>query len=141
MFILNGTPLPLDTPFVAGDIQYPANWLRLTSLEEKQAIGIEEVPDPEQYDDRFFWGPGNPKDFEQVKTMLLQQIKQIAFSLLSPTDYKLIRKLETGKEVDDATLAERAAIRQAVLDNEALVNKAKTTEQLASVQFTWPTKE
>jgi hypothetical protein len=48
MFLLNGVPLPLDTPFrdAAGN-SYPANWLRLTSLEEKQAIGITEVPDPE----------------------------------------------------------------------------------------------
>lgn len=48
MFLLNGSPLPLDTPFrdAAGN-SYPANWMRLTSLEEKQAIGITEVPDPE----------------------------------------------------------------------------------------------
>ena len=48
MFLLNGVPLPLDTPFkdAAGN-SYPANWLRLTTLEEKQAIGIIEVPDPE----------------------------------------------------------------------------------------------
>ena len=47
-FLLNGSPLPLDTPFrdAAGN-SYPANWLRLTTLEEKQAIGITEVPDPE----------------------------------------------------------------------------------------------
>lgn len=47
MFLLNNVPLPLDTPFkdAAGN-SYPANWLRLTTLEEKQAIGITEVPDP-----------------------------------------------------------------------------------------------
>jgi hypothetical protein len=48
MFLLNNVPLPLDTPFKdAAGFSYPANWLRLTSLEEKQAIGITEVPDPE----------------------------------------------------------------------------------------------
>lgn len=47
MFLLNGSPLPLDTPFKdAEGTSYPANWLRLTTLEEKQAIGITEVPDP-----------------------------------------------------------------------------------------------
>ena len=61
MFMLNGSPLPIDTPFEVDGTHYPANWLRLTSLEEKQAIGITEVPDPEPYDDRFFWGVGNPK--------------------------------------------------------------------------------
>jgi len=48
MFLLNEQPLPLDTPFKDADgNSYPANWLRLTSLEEKEAIGITEVPDPE----------------------------------------------------------------------------------------------
>lgn len=48
MFLLNGQPLPIDTPFKDADgNSYPANWLRLTSLEEKQAIGITEVADPE----------------------------------------------------------------------------------------------
>jgi hypothetical protein len=48
MFLLNGQPLPLDTPFrdAAGN-SYPANWMRLTTIHEKNAIGITEVPDPE----------------------------------------------------------------------------------------------
>lgn len=48
MFLLNGVPLPLDTPFKTEDgTSFPANWLRLTTLAEKEAIGITEVPDPE----------------------------------------------------------------------------------------------
>ena len=47
MFLLNGQPLPLDTPFKdAAGTSYPANWLRLTTIHEKNAIGITEVPDP-----------------------------------------------------------------------------------------------
>jgi hypothetical protein len=61
MFLLNGQPLQIDTPFEVDGTHYPANWLRLTSLEEKQAIGITEVADPEPYDDRFYWGVDNPK--------------------------------------------------------------------------------
>ncbi len=64
MFKLEGRPLPLDTPFIAGDVQYPANWLRLTTAEEKAAIGITEEADPEIYDDRFYWGVGIPKQLE-----------------------------------------------------------------------------
>jgi hypothetical protein len=55
MFLLNNQPLPVDTPFTANEIQYPANWLRLASAEEKAAIGITEVPDPVRADDRFYW--------------------------------------------------------------------------------------
>jgi len=47
MFMLNNKPLPLDTPFKTEDgTSFPANWLRLTTLDEKHAIGITEVPDP-----------------------------------------------------------------------------------------------
>lgn len=47
MFMLNGKPLAIDTPFRdANGVQYPANWLRLTTWAEKEAIGITEEPDP-----------------------------------------------------------------------------------------------
>jgi hypothetical protein len=62
MFLLNGNTLPLDTPFTVDGTHYPANWLRLTSIEEKNAVGITEVPDVSvTYDDRFYWGVDNPK--------------------------------------------------------------------------------
>jgi hypothetical protein len=62
MFKHNNTTIPLDTPFTIDGTSYPANWLRLTSLAEKQAVGIEEVADvTTTYDDRFFWGVDNPK--------------------------------------------------------------------------------
>ena len=35
-----------DVPFTHNGIKYPATWLRLTTLEEKQAIGIVEEPEP-----------------------------------------------------------------------------------------------
>lgn len=54
-FLLNGQPLAVDTPFTANDIQYPANWLRLATAEEKEAIGITEVADAVRADDRFYW--------------------------------------------------------------------------------------
>jgi hypothetical protein len=66
MFLLNNKPLSPDTAFTHEGIQYPANWLRLASLEEKQAIGITEVPDPVRADDSFYWDGdiNNPKALE-----------------------------------------------------------------------------
>ena len=62
MFKHNNQTIPLDTPFTIDGTSYPANWLRLTSLEEKNAVGITEVPDvTETYDSRFYWGVDNPK--------------------------------------------------------------------------------
>lgn len=68
-FQLNGQPFNIDVAFTHNGIQYPANWFRLASAEDRAAIGITEVPDPEPYDQRFYWGPNNPKllnDREEV---------------------------------------------------------------------------
>jgi hypothetical protein len=62
MFKHNDKIIPLDTPFEINGTSYPANWLRLTSIEEKNAVGIVEVADETTtYDDRFYWGVDNPK--------------------------------------------------------------------------------
>ena len=62
MFMLNSKPLQPDTPFQIDGTSYPANWLRLTSIAEKNAVGITEVADvTTTYEDRFYWGVDNPK--------------------------------------------------------------------------------
>jgi hypothetical protein len=63
MYKLNGRTLNPDEGFQHEGTSYPQNWLRLTSLEEKQAIGIVETPDvvAPWYDQRFYWGVDNPK--------------------------------------------------------------------------------
>jgi len=64
---LNGNPLPLDVAFKTSDgTQYPANWLRLSSAEEKTAIGITEVADAVNYDNRFYKSDGTPKSLVDV---------------------------------------------------------------------------
>jgi hypothetical protein len=69
MFLLNNQPLAVDTPFTANEIQYPANWLRLASAEEKAAIGITEEADPVRASDVFYWDGNlaNPKNLNDVE--------------------------------------------------------------------------
>jgi len=110
MFLLNGNPLPIDTPFEINGTHYPANWLRLTSIEEKNAVGITEVADPEPYDDRFYWGHDNPKDLDVLKTNWTAQVKDTANKLLSQTDWMYIRKIERNVDLPADTLAYRQAV-------------------------------
>ena len=56
----DGTPIPIDSAFSIGTINYPANWLRLSTAEEKTAAGIVEVEDPIVYDSRFYHFDGTP---------------------------------------------------------------------------------
>jgi len=62
----DGTGIPVDAPFTIGTTNYPANWLRLSTAEEKTAAGIIEVADPKVYDSRFYWGDGTAKALDDV---------------------------------------------------------------------------
>jgi hypothetical protein len=138
MFTLNGSTLQLDTPFTdANGTQYPANWLRLATPEERTAIGIAEIADPEPYDDRYYWGVGNPKDLDQCKTILIAQVKQIAASLLAPTDWKVVRFIESAAPIGTAVTAYREDIRNDSNNNEAAINACTTVDELAALQLTW----
>jgi len=65
-FKLGTRTIQLDTPFTHNDIQYPANWLRLATEEDKSAIGMTWEADAFRADDRFYWDGNinNPKALE-----------------------------------------------------------------------------
>ena len=86
MFLLNNQPLAVDTPFTANEIQYPANWLRLSSAEEKSAIGITEVADVDMnFDNRFYWSKDLPKALED-KEEVDQDGNPLYVKVLDKTD-------------------------------------------------------
>ena len=126
MFKHNNQTIPLDTPFTIDGTSYPANWLRLTSLEEKEAVGIVEVPDEiASYDDRFYWGIDNPKQLDDItvtpeegepytqhglKHQWTATVKDTANKLLAQTDWMIIRKVERNVDVPEATTTYRQAV-------------------------------
>ena len=110
MFLLNGQPLQTGIPFEVNGTQYPANWLNLTTLGEKEAIGITEVADPVGWDDRFYWSHDNPKDLTDLKKNWTAQVKDTANKLLAQTDWMIIRKTERNVEIPAATVTYRAAV-------------------------------
>jgi len=64
-YIFNGNPVNIDSEITINSIRYPH--LRDPVLREQ--LGIVEVADPENFDQRFYWGVGNPKllnDREEV---------------------------------------------------------------------------
>lgn len=141
MFLLNGQSLPLDIAFTdAHGVQRPANWLRLSTLEEKEEAGITEVPDPVRHDDRFFWDHNIPKDLTQLKADWSRRVNEIAFTMLAPTDWMVVRKLETNKDVPAEVAAYRAAVRMAAEDNQSTLNAAADIEAFVAVatMLKWP---
>lgn len=149
MFILNGKPLPLDAPFTHNGVQYPANWLRLTTLEEKQAIGITEEPDPIIHDQRYYWDIGIPKKLEDetitseeegrtyiqtgLKTQHILQTKETANSLLSPTDWYVVRKFERNIDIPADIVSYRNDVISVAEEREELISAVTTVEELKAL--------
>lgn len=65
-FKLGTKTIQLDTPFTHNNLQYPSNWIRLASEEDKSAIGMTWEADAVRADDRYYWGGdiNNPKALE-----------------------------------------------------------------------------
>ena len=104
--------LPLDIAFDHNEIQYPANWLRLSTAEQRDELGITWVADTSQnYDQRFYWGVDNPKDLDDLKTLWKSKQSEIAASLLAPSDWRVIKAKETSSTMPAAWKTYRAAIR------------------------------
>jgi hypothetical protein len=122
MFQLNGNPISIDSEQTINGVRYPH--LREPALREQ--LGIVEVADPENYDQRFYWGVGNPKQLNDeevtpegatesytqkgLKSQWAAQIKDTAGKLLAQTDWMVIRKAERNIDVPAAVAAKRAAI-------------------------------
>ena len=138
MFLLDGQPLAVDTPFKTPDgTQYPANWLRLSTAEEKEAIGITEVADPEPYDQRFYWGydaEGHliPKDHAQLVEQWTAQTRTTANTLLQPTDWIIIREVDNGKAADPVLKTWREEIRLAAGSKVYEIGQTTGTDALAA---------
>jgi len=132
MFILDGRPLSPDVPFEHDGISYPANWLRLASPEERAAIGITEVPDPAPYDQRFYWGPGLPKDHTQLMDIWVLQTRHTANTLLAPSDWLVVREMDNGTSVPEPWALWRETIRAATSTKCDAIRATVDTDELAA---------
>ena len=155
-FKLNGNPLAVDVAFSHNDIQYPANWLRLSTAEEKTAIGITEVADAPTYDSRFYWNDGtakslddeDAKDYEGnllknpdgsqmvilgVKSVLKAQEKVTAGTLLAPYDWYVVRKAEKSTAIPTAITTYRDGVRTACDTREKEIDACSDTAALVTL--------
>jgi hypothetical protein len=155
-FKLNGKPLAVDVAFNHNDINYPANWLRLSTKAEKEAIGISEVADDPVYDSRFYWGDGtakalddvNAKDdkgnllknedgsqmvIQGVKSILKAQEKETAGSLLAKYDWYVVRKAEKSTAIPTAITTYRDGVRTACNTRETEITNCADTAALVTL--------
>lgn len=137
MFTLNGTPISIDNEYTTEDgVTYPH--LRDPAIREQ--LGVVEVPDPQDYDQRFYWGVGIPKDLDQLKAQWIAQTKNDANAQLTQTDWMVIRKAERNIDVPADTVSARAAIIAEANEKEAAITAATSVEELMQAVGVVPTE-
>ena len=155
-FLLNGNPLAVDVPFTYGDVNYPANWLRLSTAQEKKDLGITEVADSPVYDSRFYNGDGSAKALDDVnatdengdllkdkdgnqvvilgvKSILKAQEKATAGSLLAKYDWYVVRKAEKSTAIPTAITTYRDGVRTACDTREKEIDACSDTAALVTL--------
>lgn len=153
-FKLGTKTIQLDTPFTHNDIQYPANWIRLASEEDKSAIGMTWEADAVRADDRFYWDGdiNNPKALEDVtetvdekeyttkglKSNFIAQVKTTAGSILAQTDWMVIRRAERNVDIPSSVAAYRASVVAKASELETAISAVTTVEQLIALDLSFP---
>lgn len=159
----DGQYIQENTAFSINGINYPSNWLNHATPEEKEASGLEEVVVVgERFDDRFYWVgdqldgatltyTNTPKQLLDdtannsvgLATSWVNQINSTANSLLTSTDWMIIRKAERKTAIPaDVTTYRNDVVTEANRLTDAI--KAVTTvEELIEVVNgqNWPTTE
>ena len=136
MYVLNGTKelKPGQTWIDDNGVQHPGNWASVWSNDVKASYGIKEVAVQVKPDSKFYWvgersldgswssTPKNIDDVKEVdedgnqvitlglKSQWIAKTKEIANSLLSPTDWQVIAKVERDRAIDSDVATYRAAV-------------------------------
>ena len=89
---LGDRTLQLDVPWEHNGVQYPANWLRLSTAQDRAELGITWVDNSPTWNQKFYWGYDNggnliPKTYTDLKTLWIAKTKDTAYKLLQPSDY------------------------------------------------------
>jgi len=143
-YIQEGVPFEID------GVQYPANWLNLSTPEEKAELGLQEVITVgERKDDRYYWVSeklegaeliitSTPKDFDTVKQLALDNLDHTAYTLFLPSDWMITRKAETGVDLKPEWSTYRDSIRLEVIVVRGQINAATTVDEIAAIVPNWP---
>ena len=151
--------LQMDVAFSIGDKQYSSNFLRTSSPQEKLEAGVWEIIDGARPDDRFYWVTdpsyrvnevnntveasysGTAKDMDELKKSNTAQVRATAYSLMQPTDWMVIRKVERNLDVPETVATYRAAVVAECVRLVAAVEAATDVDGLIAALATanWPT--
>lgn len=141
--------IPQGTGFEIDGVSYPANWLNLSTPEEKAAAGIVDVVYGEYPNDQYYWvlqdAPvyadgvvtvnytATPKDFEPLKSQAVTTVQQQAYSILLPSDWMAVKAFETGSVVAPDWNTWRQEIRNQCDDQIVAIEACEDVAELAAL--------
>ena len=149
-YYLGSRALPMDRPWTADNgTQYPANWLRLSSTADRDAIGVSWGAEAETWDQRFYWSPTIAKQLDDktetvdgvettstgLKTLWKSTQNQIAGTLIAPSDWRIIKAKETSTNIPTAWKTYRAAVRTSCNTRQTEIDACTTVEALKELLF------
>lgn len=143
------------TAFDYDGIQYPANWCNLASPPEKAAMGMVDVVYDPRPSDKYYWVSENPpqvtqdtvsvsytatpKDLESLKASETSSVNTTANTLLSPSDWRVVKAMETGGVLSASWSTWRQAVRDQANASIALIEACTTVEELEALPaIQWP---
>jgi hypothetical protein len=140
------------TAFEINGVQYPQNWLNLSTPEEKTALGLEEViATNSPANDTYYWVSSTlseatltytntPKDLTTVKTTAIAQVNQTAYSILLPSDWMVVKAVETSTKVATGWDSYRQSVRTTAASTVSGIEGATDVDGVATVMgaLVWP---
>lgn len=149
MWKLKGKTLRVGSPFVDGDVQYPADWLQHADDIEKARLGVQWYPDPVRPNDMFYEVAetedgvftATPKDLAVVQKQVKRMRRRQAKEMLALTDWYVAREVEDPtKPIPNWAKNFRRNIRQASNQFDNAVDAAVDVPSLEAINqaHEWP---
>lgn len=141
--------VPDGSGFTWDGVQYPPQWTAQATPEEFAAIGMLPVVYGAYPNDYFYWvgtdAPvitatevtinytATPKDITVLKPQMVSNVNSQAYSILLPTDWMVVKAVETGGTVPADWNTWRQTIRTQAADAATVINACTTVDQLAAL--------
>lgn len=141
--------LPENTPFKLDGVSYPQNWLNLSTPQEKEKLGIVDVVYGQRADDKYYWvsedAPvvadgvvkvnytATPKDLAECLKQALSAVNAQAYSILLPSDWMVVKAVESSSNVPTVWSAWRQEIRDQAANQITAISACTTVDQLAAL--------
>lgn len=141
--------VPDGSSFTWNGVQYPPQWTAQATPQQMASIGMLPVVYGTYPNDQFYWVTASapvitstqvtinytstPKDITTLKSGMVAQVNQTAYTILLPSDWMVVKAVETGGTVAPSWNTWRQTIRTQATDAVAVINACTTVEQLASL--------